>query len=133
MVNSAIIPKWKAIILALYTTGLRNSTLRAVLYGDIKSELEHGKSFENAVRNGGLDVKDQEYLMGHILPGSQAAYMDKTRIEEFRVKHERIKFFQPSDPEGIRREAAKDQLKMLEALNILPKEEPAEPPRHLPS
>ncbi len=223
MVNSAIIPKWKAIILAFYTTGLRNSTLRAVLYGDIKSELEHGndvihvpvypemkkivpdacknlvpyhtylskeaveslrsylkdyelttkvklldssplfpsrgnpnspmkarsfqdiikrtaliagikqwrdvyphcmrKSFENAVRNAGLDVKDQEYLMGHILPGSQDAYMDKSRIEEFRAKHERIKFFQPSDPEGIRREAAKDQLKMLEALNILPKQQ----------
>ncbi|MGH2638160.1 MAG: tyrosine-type recombinase/integrase, partial [Rhabdochlamydiaceae bacterium] len=224
MVNSAITPKWKAIVLALYTTGFRNSTLRAILYSDIKAEMEgkkqevihvpvypemkklvpdacknsipyHAffskeategirsylaeyehingaklldssplfpskgsndrpmkarsiqdiikksarlagikqwkdvyphcirKSFENAVRNSGLDVKDQEFLMGHILPGAQDTYMDKTRIEEFRSKHERIKFFQQSDPESMRRQAAKDQLNMLEALGVLPREQ----------
>ena len=30
----------KALVLALYTSGLRNSTLRAVLYKDVKHELE---------------------------------------------------------------------------------------------
>ena len=81
------------------------------------------KSFENAVRNSGLDTKDQEFLMGHILPGAQDTYMDKTRIEEFRSKYEKIKFFQQSDPESMRRQAAKDQLNMLEALGVLPKEQ----------
>jgi site-specific recombinase XerD len=28
------------------------------------------KAFEDAVRNSGLDWKDQEILMGHVLPGS---------------------------------------------------------------
>ena len=54
------------------------------------------KAFENAVRNAGLDWKDQEILMGHILPGSMDTYLDKTRTEEFREKHARVRFF----PEG---------------------------------
>lgn len=32
--------KWKATILALYSSGFRNSTLRAVLYRDVREELE---------------------------------------------------------------------------------------------
>ena len=32
----------KALILALYTSGLRNSTLRTLLYRDVKDELEKG-------------------------------------------------------------------------------------------
>ncbi len=54
------------------------------------------KAFENAVRNSGLDWKDQEILMGHILPGSMDTYLDKTRTEEFREKYGRVRFF----PEG---------------------------------
>jgi len=38
------------------------------------------KAFENAVRNSGMDWKDQEILMGHILPGSMDTYADKTRV-----------------------------------------------------
>ena len=54
------------------------------------------KAFENAVRNSGMDWKDQEILMGHVLPGSMDTYLDKTRTEEFREKHGRVRFF----PEG---------------------------------
>jgi len=54
------------------------------------------KAFENAVRNSGLDWKDQEILMGHVLLGSMDTYLDKTRIEEFREKFRKVRFF----PEG---------------------------------
>lgn len=54
------------------------------------------KAFENALRNSGMDWKDQEILMGHILPGSMDTYADKTRVEEFREKYARVRFF-PED------------------------------------
>jgi integrase len=213
--------KAKGVILTAYTSGLRNSTLRAVLYGDVMLELEadldavliqvypemkkidpdacknllpyvtfisreaidsiktylqeytrtHGsmtmdtplfqgnkkgrpmkrrtlevmvknaarragikswndvtphclrKAFERAMRNSGLDSKDQEFLMGHILEGSQDTYYDKTKMDELREKYMRVKFFPISNAEEIRKHAAKDQLRILEALKILPKEE----------
>ena len=37
----------KALVLALYTSGLRNSTLRALLYRDVKDELENGLEILN--------------------------------------------------------------------------------------
>ena len=189
----------KALILALYTSGLRNSTLRALLYRDVKEELKEGfdiikvlvypemkkvdpgackgnipyysflskeavevlreylverrtvygnieddeplfisettniapdkrrqimvmkkslstivkraakqagikkweavtphclrKNFESALRNSGLDVKDQEFLMGHILPGSQDTYYDQTKVEDLRRKYAQVNFF----------------------------------------
>jgi len=191
--------KWRAFILTLYTTGMRNSTVRVLRYGDIREELESGitpllvriypemkgivpeackitfhtlffmpketveaieayldereerlgplgddqilfctdnrqipiekrpytpldmtapqkfvrkaaknvgirewryitphslrKAFERAVRNSGLNTKDQEFFMGHILPGTQDVYYDKTKIEEFRQKCAKILFF----------------------------------------
>jgi len=192
-------PKNRAIIFALYTAGLRNSTLRAIRYGDVRKELEMGlnvikievypemkeldpkackgnipyytfidpttvkalreylrervekfgsieddeplfcsdsnalrleeqrktpvspngleemvkksarragierwmdvtpkclrTAFESALRNSGLDVKDQEFLMGHILPGSQDPYYDKTKVEDLRRKYAQVNFF----------------------------------------
>ncbi len=189
----------KALILALYTTGLRNSTLRALIYRDIREELKAGfdivkvpvypkmkevdpsackgnipyysflsreavqalreyvderrriygdieddepifasettnidpdkrrkitvmkkslsaivkraakkagvkkwkavtphclrKTFESALRNSGLDVKDQEFLIGHILPGSQDTYYDQTKVEDLRRKYAQVNFF----------------------------------------
>jgi integrase len=207
MVNAAGSLRNRALILFMLSTGLRNSTLRAVLYGEIKQELEQGKSnihvkvhadmkkvvfsackgnieysvftsqetsealrlyieerrrrfsvvnddevlfcsefnqlarnqrplkpltgrevqiaIKEAARNAGLkdwksvtphclrktfesvlrsrlndgsrlDVKTQEYFMGHILPGSQDTYYDKTKIEELRKEYAKL-IFKPSE------------------------------------
>ncbi|MEM1582841.1 MAG: tyrosine-type recombinase/integrase [Candidatus Bathyarchaeia archaeon] len=213
--------KWRAFFLALYTTGLRNSTLRALRYGDIREEFEAGivpllirvypemkmivpeackgkipyfvfmpseavealkaylsdrerklgplnddqilfcsddrrvpkdrrpytpldmsapervlkraaravgikewrcitphslrKAFERSIRNSGLDTKDQEFFMGHILPGSQDTYYDKTKIEEMRRKYARIEFF-PSKKaltEDLRKKQILDMVRLL--------------------
>lgn len=57
------------------------------------------KTFESTMRNQPsdvrLDTKDQEFLMGHILPGSQDAYYDRTKIEEMRSKQAKM-IFEPS-------------------------------------
>lgn len=55
------------------------------------------KTFESVTRSelvggGRLDPKVQEFLMGHILPGSQDTYFDKTKIEEMRAEYSRLKF-----------------------------------------
>ncbi|MEM1554851.1 MAG: tyrosine-type recombinase/integrase, partial [Thermoproteota archaeon] len=55
------------------------------------------KTYESMLRSelidgGRLDVKTQEFLMGHILPGSQDAYYDKTKCEQLRLEYARINF-----------------------------------------
>jgi integrase len=79
------------------------------------------KTFEGAVRNAGLDGKDQEFLMGHILPGSQDPYYDKTRVEELKAKYAKIRFF-GTDVGKIRRQTAMDQIRILKELNLFPGE-----------
>jgi len=73
------------------------------------------KAFESALRNNGLDVKDQEFLMGHILPGSQDTYYDKTKIEDLRKKYVKVDFFPrrvyPSDE--LRKKQVLDTVKVL--------------------
>jgi len=51
------------------------------------------KAFESALRNAGLDLKDQEFLMGHILPGTQDTYYDKTKVEDLRRRYLKVNFF----------------------------------------
>lgn len=65
------------------------------------------KAFESALRNNGLDVKDQEFLMGHILPGSQDAYYDHSKAEDLRMKYAKIRFF---------KKAEIDKLEMVKAF-----------------
>jgi integrase len=59
------------------------------------------KAFESALRNNGLDIKDQEFLMGHILPGSQDAYYDHSKVEDLRIKYARINFFKKAEIDKI--------------------------------
>jgi integrase len=65
------------------------------------------KAFESVLRNNGLDPKDQEFMMGHILPGVQDPYYDSTKTEELRTKYAKITFF---------RTAQADKLEMVKAF-----------------
>lgn len=72
------------------------------------------KAFEAALRNGGLDVKDQEFLMGHILPGSQEAYYDYAKVEELRAKYARVGFFpRLAGSEELRKKQVLDTVRLL--------------------
>ena len=55
------------------------------------------KTYESVLRGelidgGRLDVKTQEFFMGHVLPGSQDAYYDRTKIEALRMEYARLNF-----------------------------------------
>ena len=73
------------------------------------------KAFESALRNNRLDVKEQEFLMGHILPGSQDAYYDSTKVEDLRRKYAQAVFFpqRPYSSEDLRRKQVLDVVKLL--------------------
>lgn len=73
------------------------------------------KAFESALRNAGLDPKDQEFLMGHILPGSQDAYYDSTKVEYLRNKYAQVVFFpeRTYTDENIRKRQILDTVKLL--------------------
>lgn len=73
------------------------------------------KAFEYALRNAGLDPKDQEFLMGHILPGTQDAYYDKTKVENLRAKYAKVNFF--LERKGFTEDARRKQI--LDTAKIL--------------
>ena len=55
------------------------------------------KAFQSVLRSeyadgGRMDGKMQEFLMGHILPGSQDTYFDKTKVEEIEQEYNRLSF-----------------------------------------
>jgi len=55
------------------------------------------KTFESVLRSqladgGRLDLKTQEYFMGHILGGSMDTYFDKTKIDELRKEYAKLMF-----------------------------------------
>jgi integrase len=55
------------------------------------------KAFETVlhselIEGGRLDPKIQEFLMGHILPGSEDAYFDRTKIELLRSEYGKLDF-----------------------------------------
>lgn len=59
------------------------------------------KTFESVLRSqltdgGRLDLKTQEYFMGHILGGSMDTYFDKTKIEELRKEYAKL-IFKPQE------------------------------------
>lgn len=73
------------------------------------------KAFELALRNNRLDPEDREFLMGHILPGTQDPYYDYTKTEELRKKYMEIRFFPQSaaNMEEIRKKQILDMMKLL--------------------
>jgi len=72
------------------------------------------EAFEGALRNSGVDIKDQEFLMGHILPGVQDTYYDKTKTKYLRGKYKQVIFF----PErGFSEEQRKRQI--LDTVKLL--------------
>jgi hypothetical protein len=44
------------------------------------------------IDGGRMDIKIQEFAMGHILPGSEDAYFDRTKIEMLRAEYEKLSF-----------------------------------------
>ena len=72
------------------------------------------KAFESALRNTGMDVKDQEFLMGHILPGVQDTYYDKTKTDDLRQKYKKVVFF---PKRGFSEEQRKRQI--LDTVKLL--------------
>ena len=44
------------------------------------------------IDGGTLNVKVQEFFMGHVLPGSQDPYFDRSKIEHMRNQYSRLKF-----------------------------------------
>lgn len=59
------------------------------------------KAFESALRNNRLDPKDQEFLVGHILPGTQDPYYDSTKVEDLRAKYSKVDFFKTTQVDKL--------------------------------
>ena len=72
------------------------------------------KTFESFLRDQPddvrLDVKDREFLMGHLLPGVQDTYYDKYKIEEMRQKYARMNFEPVMRVEKEERVVTEDEL-----------------------
>lgn len=77
------------------------------------------KAFESALRNNRLDYKDQEFLMGHILPGSQDAYYDRTKVNHLRNSYAEAKFF----PSKTRSSIAEKRKQLLQTAQLMGFEE----------
>ncbi len=61
------------------------------------------------IDGGNLDVKTQEFFMGHVLPGSQDPYFDRSKIEHMRNQYSRLKFG---------RSAVENKFKVLKAAVV---------------
>jgi len=62
------------------------------------------KVYESVLRStlkdgGRMDTKDQEFLMGHILPGVQDHYYDWTKIDRLRSEFSKLRFEDKEPPE----------------------------------
>jgi hypothetical protein len=62
------------------------------------------KVFESILRSpmkdgGRMDGKDQEFLIGHILPGTQDPYYDWSKIDKLRSEFSKLMFTEEKSPE----------------------------------
>jgi integrase len=65
-------------------------SLRKVFESVLRSPMKDGDR---------MDQKDQEFLMGHILPGPQDAYYDWTKINKLREEYSKLAFDEGNSPE----------------------------------
>jgi integrase len=79
--------------------------LRKVFEGVLRAPLKDGSR---------MDTKDQEFLMGHILPGSQEAYYDWSKINRLREQFAKLVFEDNVTPEQENVNAYKRLAKILE-------------------
>jgi integrase len=82
------------------------------------------KAFETVLRipmidGSRMDVKTQEFLMGHILPGTEDTYYDKTKVDLIRSDYAKLSF--SSTQEISKKEAALEAVRRVaEAFGIDP-------------
>jgi hypothetical protein len=108
----------------LSNTELRNIVKCAAIEAGIKkwryvSPHTLRKVFESVLRSptidgGRMDPKDQEFLMGHILPGTQDAYYDWTKISKLRAQFAKLVFEDKLTPEQQKLSMHKNVAKILE-------------------
>jgi len=75
------------------------------------------KAFESALRNNRLDYKDQEFLTGHILPGSQDTYYDRSKVNTLRNKYAEAEFF-PTKTQSSMAEKRKQLLQTAQLMGF---------------
>jgi site-specific recombinase XerD len=80
------------------------------------------KVFERVLRSrmkdgGRMDSKDQEFLMGHILPGSQDAYYDWTKINGLRIEYSKLVFTEEDTIESKSLDLYKEMAKLF-GINV---------------
>ncbi|MEM2522790.1 MAG: site-specific integrase [Candidatus Bathyarchaeia archaeon] len=72
------------------------------------------KTFDSFLRNQPedvkLDIKEREFLFGHLLPGVQDVYFDKSKIQEMREKYARLNFEPFIHVEKEQRVVSEDEL-----------------------
>jgi integrase len=118
--DSNQVPREKQRFTPVSKNGLERMVKRAARQAGIKQWRDVTpkclrKAYESALRNNRLDPKDREFLMGHILPGTQDPYYDYTKIERLREKYMKIEFFpQLGVPiEELRKKQVLDMVKIL--------------------
>ena len=104
--DSNQVPRQKQRFTPVSRNGLERMVKRAARLADVQhwqdvTPKSLRKAFESALRNNRLDPKDQEFLMGHILPGTQDPYYDSSKVEDLRAKYSKIEFFKTAQVDKL--------------------------------
>jgi len=97
--KAADIPQWK---------NVHPHTMRKVFESVLRSPLADGSA---------MDSKDQEFLMGHILPGSQDNYYDRSKTEKMRELYSKLVF---EDRSLLRESSLETTRKIAKLLGVDP-------------
>jgi integrase len=60
-----------------------------------------------------MDSKDQEFLMGHILPGTQDPYYDRSKINRLRSEYSKLVFTEEETPESKNLDVYREMAKLF--------------------